>query len=188
VLERALEDLKGWQEQGLDIGVSINMSARQLHHPDLAQRIADALATHGLQAKKLRIEIAETALMAESEATERSVRALQRLGVEVAIDNFGSGYSSLGLVRGFAVNAVKLDRSLVSGCAHKRECAAIVSAVGAMAKSLGLTVIASGVETEEEKRLVQSLGCERAQGMLIGKPGEWAEIMQAKRSPSLLPQ
>jgi len=83
---------------------------------------------------------------------------------------------------------VKLDRSLVSGCAHKRECAAIVSAVGAMAKSLGLTVIASGVETEEEKRLVQSLGCERAQGMFIGKPGEWAEIMRAKRSPSLLPQ
>ena len=188
VLERALEDLKGWQEQGMDIAVSLNMSAKQLQHPDLPQRVAAALSAHGLPAKKLRVEIAETALMVESEATERSVRALQRLGVEIAIDNFGSGYSSLGLVRGFSVNAVKLDRSLVSGCAHKRECAAIVSAVGAMAGSLGLTVIASGVETEEEKRLVQSLGCERAQGMLIGKPGEWAEIMQAKRSPSLLPQ
>ena len=119
---------------------------------------------------------------------DRAVRALKELGVEIAIDDFGTGYSSLGLVRGFAVQAVKIDRSMVSSCPNKRECAAIVSAVGAMAKSLGLTVIASGVETEEEKRLVQSLGCERAQGMLIGKPGEWAEIMQAKRSPSLLPQ
>jgi EAL domain-containing protein (putative c-di-GMP-specific phosphodiesterase class I) len=188
VLERALEDLKGWEEQGIDIAVSLNMSAKQLQHPEFAQRVAAALSAHGLPARKLRIEIAETALMAESEAIERCVRALQRLGVEIAIDNFGSGYSSLGLVRGFAVNAVKLDRTLVSGCANKRECAAIVSAVGAMAKSLGLTVIASGVETEEERRLVQSLGCDRAQGMLIGKPVEWAEITQAKRSPSLLPQ
>jgi EAL domain-containing protein (putative c-di-GMP-specific phosphodiesterase class I) len=116
------------------------------------------------------------------------VRGLQRLGVEVAIDNFGSGYSSLGLVRGFSVTAVKIDKTLVSSCTNKRECAAIVEAVGAMAKTLGITVIAAGVETEEEKRLVQSLGCERAQGMLVGRPAGWSEIREAKRSPSLLPQ
>jgi EAL domain-containing protein (putative c-di-GMP-specific phosphodiesterase class I) len=126
--------------------------------------------------------------MAESDTLERAVRALQAMGVEIAIDNFGSGYSSLGLVRGFAVHAVKLDQTLVSSCTNKRDCAAIVGAVATLAKSLGLCVIASGVENEEEKRLVQSLGCERVQGMYVGKPGDWAQITEAKRSPSLLPQ
>jgi diguanylate cyclase (GGDEF)-like protein/PAS domain S-box-containing protein len=188
VMDRALEDAKGWAEQDVDVQVSVNLSSRQLQHSDLADDVSKALKRHDLAPRKLRVEIPETALIAESEAVERSIRALQRMGVEVAIDNFGSGYSSLGLVRGFAVDAVKLDKSLVSGCANKRECAAIVSAVAAMAKSLGLTVIASGVETEEERRIVQKLGCDRAQGMLVGKPGDWAQITEGKRSPSLLPQ
>jgi diguanylate cyclase (GGDEF)-like protein/PAS domain S-box-containing protein len=188
VLDRALEDAKGWGEQGIDVTVSINLSSRQLQHADLADDVAKALKRHDLAPKKLRVEIPETALATESESLERSVRSLHRLGVEIAIDNFGSGYSSLGLVRGFAATAVKIDKSLVSSCVNKRECAAIVGAVNAMAKSLGLTVIAAGVETEEEKRLVQSLGCERVQGMLVGKPVAWAEITAAKRSPSLLPQ
>ena len=129
-----------------------------------------------IAAAKLRLEIAEPALMQESDATDRTMRALQALGVEIAIDNFGTGYSSLGLVRGFSVQAVKIDKSLVSSCPNKRECAAIVGAVGAMAKNLGLTVIASGVETEEEKKLVASLGCDRAQGLLIGRAVDWAQI------------
>jgi len=79
-------------------------------------------------------------------------------------------------VRGFSVAAVKIDRSLVSSCQNKRECAAIVQAVGAMARSLGISVIASGVETEEERDMVASLGCDRAQGLFIGKPVEWGAI------------
>jgi diguanylate cyclase (GGDEF)-like protein/PAS domain S-box-containing protein len=188
VLDRALEDAKGWAEAGLDLTVSINLSARQLQQQELAQTVAAALQAHGQPSHRLRFEIPEMALMGESEGLHRTVRALQRLGVEVAIDNFGSGYSSLGLVRGFSVTAVKIDKTLVSSCPNKRECAAIVEAVGAMAKNLGITVIAAGVETEEEKRLVQSLGCERAQGMLVGRPVGWSEIREAKRSPSLLPQ
>jgi diguanylate cyclase (GGDEF)-like protein/PAS domain S-box-containing protein len=188
VLDRALEDAKGWEEQGLDVTVSVNLSSRQLQHSDLADDVMKALNRHDLSPRRLRLEIPETALLAESESIERSMRSLRRLGVEIAIDNFGSGYSSLGLVRGFAVNAVKIDKSLVSGCPYKRECAAIVSAVSALAKGLGLCVIATGVETEEEKRVVQSLGCERAQGMLVAQPGDWARITEGKQSPSLLPQ
>ncbi|MBC8023944.1 MAG: EAL domain-containing protein, partial [Burkholderiales bacterium] len=188
VLDRALEDVKGWQEVGIDLTVSVNLSARQLQQPELADEVFQALQAHGLAATKLRFEIAETALMVESDATERTIHALQALGVEIAIDNFGSAYSSLGLVRGFSVSAVKIDKTLVSSCPHKRECAAIVQAVSTMAKSLGLTVIAAGVETEEEKKLVQSLGCDRVQGTLVGKPMDWAEVREAKRSPSLLPQ
>jgi diguanylate cyclase (GGDEF)-like protein/PAS domain S-box-containing protein len=188
VLDRVLEDAKGWAEAGIDLTISINLSARQLQQQDLVDTVAAALRTHGQPAHRLRFEIPEMALMGDSEGLHRTVRGLQRLGVEVAIDNFGSGYSSLGLVRGFSVTAVKIDKTLVSSCPNKRECAAIVEAVGAMAKNLGITVIAAGVETEEERRLVQSLGCERAQGMLVGRPVGWSEIREAKRSPSLLPQ
>jgi len=123
--------------------------------------------------------------MAESDKTDRAVRTLQRLGVQVAIDNFGTGYSSLGLVRGFSVNAVKIDRSLVSSCENKRECAAIVEAVGAMARSLGITVVASGVESEDEKRVVASLCCDRAQGMYIGEPRDWSSVATARPAVSV---
>jgi diguanylate cyclase (GGDEF)-like protein/PAS domain S-box-containing protein len=176
VLERALCDLKAWQEQGLDITLSLNISRRQLQHPDLVNDIFKALQAQAIPATKLRLEISEPALMIESDSADRAIRALQALGVEIAIDNFGTGYSSLGLVRGFSVQAVKIDKSLVSSCPNKRDCAAIVHAVGTLAKNLGLTVIASGVETEEEKQLVTSLGCDRAQGMLIGKPMDWAHV------------
>jgi diguanylate cyclase (GGDEF)-like protein/PAS domain S-box-containing protein len=188
VLERATCDLKAWQQQGLDITLSLNISGRQLQHPDLVNEIFNALKAQGIAAKRLRLEIPETALMNESDAADRAVRSLQAFGVEMAIDNFGTGYSSLGLVRGYSVNAVKIDKSMVSACTNKRECAAIVQAVGAMARNLGLTVIASGVETEEEKKLVASLGCDRAQGNLIGKPMGWADINAWQRSLSPLTQ
>ena len=188
VIERALSDAKGWQEVGIDVTVSVNLSARQLQHPEIVNDVFKALQSRSLAPGKLRLEIPETALLAESESIERSIRALQALGVEIAIDNFGTGYSSLGLVRGFSVNAVKIDKSLVSSCVNKRECAAIVQAVGSMAKSLGITVVAAGVENEDEKRMVQSLGCDRAQGLLTGKPQDWAQVTEARRSPSLLPQ
>jgi len=176
VLQRALADLKAWQELGIDLQVSLNISARQLQHQDLASDIKDALRAHAIDGSRVRLEIAEPALMNESDAAIRAFRALRAIGLQTAIDNFGTGYSSLGLVRGFAVQAVKIDKSLVSSCPNKRECAAIVGAVGALAKNLGLIVIANGVETEEEKSLVASLGCERAQGKLIGVPIDWAQV------------
>jgi diguanylate cyclase (GGDEF)-like protein len=176
VFDRALADLKSWQEQGLALGLCLNLSARQLHHAALVNDIFKSLQSHGIDAAAVRLEIPETALMDASDSIDRTIRALQSLGVEIAIDNFGTGYSSLGLVRGFSVQAVKIDKSLVSSCPNKRDCAAIVQGVGAMAKNLGLTVIAAGVETEEERRLVAALGCTRAQGMLIGKPVEWGQI------------
>lgn len=187
VLERALADLRAWQEQGLELTLSLNLSARQLQHHDLVNDIFKALQAHAIAPGKLRLEIPETALMHESDYTDRAIRAMQALGIAVAIDNFGTGYSSLGLVRGFSVQAVKIDKSLVSSCPNKRECAAIVQAVGAMAKSLGIVVIAAGVETEEERRIVTALGCERAQGMLVGKPQDWAQITASQRSPALSP-
>jgi EAL domain-containing protein (putative c-di-GMP-specific phosphodiesterase class I) len=131
-----------------------------------------------VEPRRLRLEISETALMGENDLTDRTVRALQGLGVQIAIDNFGTAYSSLGLVRGFQVQTVKIDRSLVSSCPDRRECSALVEAVGAMARNLGFTVVAEGVETEEERRLMSTLGCDRAQGYLLGRPVDASQIAE----------
>jgi EAL domain-containing protein (putative c-di-GMP-specific phosphodiesterase class I) len=182
VMERALGDMKAWHEQGLNVTLSVNLSARQIQHPDLAPEIARALQATGVAPRALRVEIPETALTANTDALDRAIRALHVLGVGVAIDNFGTGYSSLGLVRGLPVQAVKIDRSLVSNCPNKRECAAIVQAVGSLGRNLGLTVVATGVETLEERVLMGSLGCTRAQGNLIGMPSDWTSIAQLARA------
>ncbi len=184
VMERALADLSSWQDQGLELVLAINISGRQLQHHELPEEIGASLQAHGVPPSRLRLEIAEPTLMQGFEPVDRTIRALQALGVQIAVDNFGTGYSSLGLVRGFAAQAVKIDRSLVSGCGNSRDCAAIVGAVGVMAKNLGLTVIANGVETEEEKKLVASLGCDRAQGNLIGRPVDWAQIAALAATPA----
>ncbi len=185
VLDRALSDLASWRERGVDITVSVNVSGRQLHQTDFVGQVERVLHSHTVPAALLRMEIPETSLMGESDKIDRVVRELQQLGVKIAIDNFGTGYSSLGLVRGFAVNAVKIDRTLVSSCENKRECAAIVQAVGTMARSLGIVVVASGVETEGDKEIVTSLGCDRAQGMHMGKPMDWAAIAGAGKKVSI---
>jgi diguanylate cyclase (GGDEF)-like protein/PAS domain S-box-containing protein len=185
VLSRALQDQRAWRDKGLDLTLSINISARQLQQPELAESVRGALQSHGVAPRSLRLEIPETALMGESEAAARTVRALQDAGVEIALDNFGTGYSSLGLVRGFSLRVVKIDRSLVSSCPNKRECAALVQAVSAMGRNLGLTVIAGGVETDEERRLVATLGCDRAQGNFIGRPVEAARIAELAQGPAV---
>jgi predicted signal transduction protein with EAL and GGDEF domain len=181
VLARALQDLNTWRDAGLDLTLSINISARQLQQPELADNVRSALQAHGVPPKCLRLEVPETALMIESDAAARTVRALQSEGVDIALDNFGTGYSSLGLVRGYSLRAVKIDRSLVSSCPNKRECAALVQAVSAMGRNLGLTVIAGGVETEDERRLVAALGCDRAQGNFIGRPVEAPRVLELAR-------
>jgi len=178
VLDRALKDLQTWLARGLDVTLSVNVSARQLQHHELVNEVFQALQAHMVEPRRLRLEISESALMGESDLTDRAVRALQGLGVQIAIDNFGTAYSSLGLVRGFQVQTVKIDRSLVSSCPDRRECSALVEAVGAMARNLGFTVVAEGVETEEERRLMSALGCDRAQGYLLGRPVDASQIAE----------
>ena len=118
--------------------------------------------------------------MGHSEAVQRTVRELTAMGVEIAIDNFGSGYSSLGLVRGLPISVVKIDRSLVSSCPSKRECAAIVHAASSMARVMGIRVVAEGVETEEQRRMVVALGCDGAQGFLFARPLDASKVVRLK--------
>ena len=176
VLRRALADLKAWRELGLDLQLALTITARQLQHQDLVPDVSRALKDHAIEGPRVRIGIAEPALLQESDAAERTLRSFRALGLQTAIDKFGTGYSSLGFVRRFAVHAVNIDKSLVSGCHNKRECAAIIGAVCVLAKNLGHIVVASGVDTAEEKAIVAALGCDRAQGALISRPLDWAQI------------
>ena len=167
VLDTALADLVTWRD---DIKLSVNLSARQLQHGELAEEVGKLLAAHGVPAARLRLEVTEPTLMLDNETAQRSMHALKALGVQMAIDNFGTGNASLGLLRGLPVQLVKIDRSLVSACATQLECAAIVQAAASMSKVLGLRVIAEGVETEEQRALMQKLGCEGMQGYLVSRP------------------
>ena len=187
VFDRALADLKGWEERGVDVKVAVNLSARQVQQHDLLEQVTRVLDRHRVPGQRLRLEIQEQTLMGESEGVHRTLAALKALGVEVAIDNFGSGYSSLGLVRGLPIQVVKIDRSMVSSCPSKRECAAIVHAASSMARVMGIHVVAEGVETEEQRQLVISLGCHAAQGYLFSRPVSAERIAQLVRAPQGVP-
>jgi diguanylate cyclase (GGDEF)-like protein/PAS domain S-box-containing protein len=182
VLDRALADAREWRDQGLELVVAVNLSARQLQQADLAETVARALAAHGVEPRVLRLEVAEPVLMDGADAAHRTLRALQRLGVQMAIDNFGSGFSSLGLVRGLPFAAVKIDRALVSSCPARRECAAIVQATASMAHALGVRVIAQGVESEEQRAQMAELGCDGAQGHYFSEPADPRRIAEFGRA------
>jgi diguanylate cyclase (GGDEF)-like protein/PAS domain S-box-containing protein len=182
VLDRGLQDLRGWQNQGIDIQVAVNLSVRQLQQPELAAEVARLLREHGVHPARLRVEITEPTLMQDSEMAARALRALSVLGVQLAIDNFGTGYSSLGLVRGLPIHAVKIDKSLVSYCPSKRECAAIVQAAAAMSRALGIRVVAEGVETAEQMESVRALGCDSVQGYFVARPVDAAGIAATMRA------
>jgi predicted signal transduction protein with EAL and GGDEF domain len=176
VLRRALADLKAWQQLGVEVQLALTLSARQLQHQDLVLDVSRALQDHAIEGSRVRIGVSEPALLQGSDGAERALRSLRVLGVQTAINNFGTGYSSLGFVRRFAVHAVNIDKSLVSGCHTKRESAAIIGAVCVLARNLGLIVVASGVDTEEEKAVVAALGCDRAQGALVSRSLDWTQI------------
>ena len=182
VLDRGLADLRAWQDQGLDLKLSVNLSPRQLQQPDLPKVIELILARHGVQPQQLRLEITEATLMQEAETVVASLLAVRHLGVEIAIDDFGIGYSALGLMRGLPVNVVKIDKSLVSSCTNRRECAAIVQAASALSRALGMRLVAEGVETEEQRQHVQFLGCDGMQGYLVARPTDAAGIAAMTRA------
>jgi diguanylate cyclase (GGDEF)-like protein/PAS domain S-box-containing protein len=170
VIGQALTDLAAWRQLGLDIYASVNISVRQFQHHELVNEIFQALQASGVEAQHLRLEVTESMMMSDPPAAERALRALQGLGVEIAVDDYGTGFSSLSLVRRFPIHVVKVDRSFVSGCPQNRECVAIVQAVSAMAYTLGLRVVAEGVETDEQRDVLASMGIDSAQGYFFSRP------------------
>jgi diguanylate cyclase (GGDEF)-like protein len=171
VIEEAARHAARWQlEHPHPFQVAINLSARQLVHPDLADRLAEVLAQTGVEPANLCFEITESVLMDDTEAVIEVIERIRALGVKLAIDDFGTGYSSLGYLKRFPVDVVKIDRSFVSGLGVDKGDAAIVSAVIGLAHALDLRVTAEGVETEEQLTALIELDCDEAQGYFFSPP------------------
>jgi len=154
----------------LSVGMSVNLSPRQLTQPNLIDQIAESVDSSGIDPSALWLEITEGALATDTETTLRVLHDLRELGVHLSIDDFGSGYASLGYLRSFPVEALKIDRSFVEGLGQGTADATIVGLIGDLTRSLGLICIAEGVERSDQLDDLRALGCDFAQGFLLGVP------------------
>ncbi|MEZ0493846.1 EAL domain-containing protein [Kineococcus sp. TBRC 1896] len=170
VLDGAVAQAAVWNAAGAGAQVSVNISTRQLNDPDLVLLVTSALARHGVPAAQVVLEITETALMVDPDAALVTLRALAELGMQVAVDDFGTGYASLTYLQRFPVHELKIDRSFVARVVDSASDRAIVGACVHLARSLGLVSVAEGVETREQRDALVSLGCDLAQGYLFSPP------------------
>jgi diguanylate cyclase (GGDEF)-like protein/PAS domain S-box-containing protein len=189
VLEDACRQAVDWQRRNPDaapVGISVNLSARQLAQRDLTAVVAEVLRSSGIDPASLSLEITESTLIEDSEGAE-VLTTLQSMGVRLVIDDFGTGYSSLGYLKRFPVDSLKVDRSFVEGLGVEPESAVIVNAIVAMAGALSLDVIAEGVETSRQLGELRRLGCSYAQGFHFAQPAPAAELeyLFARRFPWL---
>jgi EAL domain-containing protein (putative c-di-GMP-specific phosphodiesterase class I) len=171
VLWRACQDLKEWQAAGhVAVPIAVNLSARQFRAPNLDEHIKALVESSGVDPSLIELELTESQLMQDPDQAIRVMRALRDAGMRLAIDDFGTGYSSLAYLRRFPVGALKIDRSFVKDMSSEKGDATIVRTIIEMAHSLGFTVVAEGVETEEQATFLRLLRCELAQGFLFAKP------------------
>ena len=173
ILDTACRQAVAWprvSEHAEPLTVSVNLSPRQFQQADLVQQVETTLNASGLPPECLVIEITETAVMEDIDVTIARLRALKELGVKIAIDDFGTGYSSLAYLKRFPVDVLKIDRSFVTGLGITPVDTAIVSATITLAHTLGIIVVAEGVETPEQRDRLIALSCDRAQGYLFSAP------------------
>ncbi len=171
VLKEVCQQQVRWREQGLPpMKIAINMSARQFRQEDLADRIAATFASTGADPTQFILELTESMVMQDVDSTLVALRSLKKLGVSLSLDDFGTGYSSLSYLRRFPIDELKIDRSFINDIHTNQDDAAIAGAIVAMARSLGLSVVAEGVEKKEQAELLASLGCNQVQGYYYARP------------------
>ena len=176
VLQEACRTLAAWQRAGVNpqLSVSVNVSALQFLRSDLTQAVDTALAQSGLPPSALELELTESVLMANAEAATERLQAFRKMGVSIAVDDFGTGYSSLAYLHRLPINTLKIDKAFIDGLqlSGDSEDTTITTTIIAMARSLGLLVVAEGVETPEQLAFLQQQHCDLAQGYLISPPLE----------------
>jgi predicted signal transduction protein with EAL and GGDEF domain len=175
VLRKACADAVQWPDE---IKVAVNLSPIQVMNKNLVPVVVDALASSGLPARRLELEITESVLLQNTEATLATLHQLHQLGVKISMDDFGTGYSSLSYLRSFPFDKIKIDRSFVSGVVDGEDSRAIVQAIAGLAINLGIMTTAEGVETQEQLQLVRLLGCTEMQGYLFSPPRRVEELAQ----------
>ena len=170
VIHTACKQMKDWQLKGHDLTVTVNLSSRQFHQPNLLEMTATALAETGLDPSLLELDVTEQAIMDNAHFSIRSMRRLAEMGVAFSVDDYGVGYSSLQWIKQLPIGKLKIDRSFVRDILTKPNDLAVVRAVICMSHNLQLRVHAVGVESEEQFRVIRNYGCDQAQGDLFSKP------------------
>lgn len=179
VLSQACRQVRAWQLAGQPhLHCAVNLSSRQLLQENFVERLSEILRDSGLAASDLILEITESQLLEDSTATLITLRALATLGVRLALDDFGTGYSSLGYLKRFPLHILKVDRSFISGASQNAELTAISRAIIGLGQSLGLEVVAEGVERAEHLDFLRAQGCHMAQGYWFSRPLSAAELHQ----------
>ena len=182
VVDEVCRQARTWSDAGLEHHIGFNVSLRQLATSRFARRLAARLDAHGLAPDRFIAEMTESATLRDPDRVHAALRELRAVGVRVAIDDFGAGYSSLGRLQEMPVDILKIDRALLRG----RAASAMITAVAGLAKALGMVCIAEGIETAEQRDLARLCGCDLAQGFLLGRPAPAAEVEPLLRGPRLV--
>jgi diguanylate cyclase (GGDEF)-like protein len=183
-LRAACRQNSAWQAAGVrPVPISVNVSSKQLRSRSLAETIREALQASELEAKCLVLEVTESLLIENPQATLEMLREIREMGLEISVDDFGTGYSSLSYLKSLPLDELKIDGSFVSGVPGDADDVAIVTAIIGMAHSLGLRVVAEGVETEEQLAFLEEQGCDQYQGSLVGMPvapDQWTALFRSR--------
>jgi diguanylate cyclase (GGDEF)-like protein len=190
VLDQALLQQRQWTESGFELGVSINVSAASLRDEELPDKISALVLTHGVDPAHITLEITEDSFIADPEQALVVLDRLRALGVALSIDDFGTGFSSLTYIRRLPVTELKLDRTFLTGAPQDLRAVSIIRSTVDLAHSLGLRIVAEGIENLDALALVDSLGCDAAQGYLMGRPVPASEfnlhaVGKSRRDPTI---
>ncbi|WP_440830312.1 putative bifunctional diguanylate cyclase/phosphodiesterase [Pseudomonas fragariae (ex Marin et al. 2024)] len=172
VMHKACSEVQAWRKEfsHLDLRLNVNVSGKELSHPGFVDRVTRIIASTGLPATQLQIEVTESVFLYQPDAIAEILRQIRQLGVRVALDDFGTGYSSLGYIDRYPIDAVKIDRSFVSRMMTYERSEAIVSSILSLGRALNLDITAEGVETAEQYNLLRKMGCPYFQGYLLNRP------------------
>ena len=182
VLEQAINQVSSWQGMGLDLNVSVNVALRQLGDPDFPERLKSLFGDHpGVAPHKVELEILETSAISDMHQIQQTLTACRDLGVRLSLDDFGTGYSSLSYLKNLPIDLLKIDQSFVSGMLENRGNIAVIRSIVSMSRIFGREVVAEGMESALQGRMLLSMGCNLAQGYAIAEPmpgeriPEWVE-------------
>jgi diguanylate cyclase (GGDEF)-like protein/PAS domain S-box-containing protein len=181
MLRAVCRQIRQWQGEGLTLPVAVNVSARQFQQADLPDLVVSVLSETQVPARLLEIELTESAVMHDAEASVVALERLKSFGVQISIDDFGTGYSSLSYLKRLPLDVLKIDQSFVRDISSDPNDAAIVRAIITLARSLGMKVIAEGVETEAQLAFLNAYGCQYAQGYMFGQPMPAEEFVKFAR-------
>lgn len=170
VIKEACRQVAAWNQQGDNVNVAINVSAKQFQQGDIAEQILDALNQHQVPPHQLSVELTETSFLHCPEETKSAINELRSHGIQVAIDDFGTGYSSLSYVRNMSLDILKIDRSFLIDLEESEVDRAIVSSIIEMSHVLGLKVVAEGIETQPQLNILKGMHCDQLQGFLLARP------------------